>query len=191
MTEACERCGAGETARRVYARGLCRLHYDRATAAGTLAQHARLPRLPENCAVDGCERPRVKQARGRYRYCSAHKSRLQRQGDVCADQPVRTHTPGPWATGNGYLDVAAAGHPMAGQNGHARQHRVVLFDAIGPGAHPCHWCGMSVTWDLSHPASSGALTVDHVDHDRTNTALSNLVPSCHPCNARRTSRWAS
>lgn len=47
----------------------------------------------------------------------------------------------------------------------------------------------SVTWEILHPRK-GALTVDHLDGDRTNNALSNLVPSCHPCNAARAVRTA-
>lgn len=71
------------------------------------------------------------------------------------------------------------------------QHREVLFDAIGYGPHHCHHCGMDINWNIgnnrtarSHPGWGGILVVDHLDHDRSNNALSNLAPSCQPCNLR-------
>lgn len=85
------------------------------------------------------------------------------------------HTP----HGNGYLTMRAPGHPLAGRNQRVFVHRKVLFDAIGPGSHPCHRCGIPVDW--SEPFPTG-LVVDHLDHDRANNVISNLAPSCHPCN---------
>lgn len=79
---------------------------------------------------------------------------------------------------NGYALVYAAGHPMSHPNGQALEHRVVLYDAIGPGTHPCHWCGVGVTWRVD-------LTVDHVDAVKENNDLSNLVPACTRCNTQR------
>jgi hypothetical protein len=57
-------------------------------------------------------------------------------------------------------------------------HRTVLLGKIGPGSHPCHWCGTAVTWGVD-------LEADHVDYDRLNNDPVNLVPSCHGCNTRR------
>lgn len=70
------------------------------------------------------------------------------------------------------------GHPLAHADGRVRIHRAVLYDAIGPGAHPCHWCGDLLTWKEN-------LVVDHIDADTWNNDPSNLVPSCSSCNSRR------
>ena len=79
------------------------------------------------------------------------------------------------------------GHPLA-HRGAVREHRKVLYDAVGPGPHECHWnetygCGrISLEWG---GLQGDSLCVDHLDHDRTNNAPENLVPSCIACNLRR------
>lgn len=69
---------------------------------------------------------------------------------------------------------------------------MVLFDAIGPGEHPCHWCGWPVSWDVVYRAGSDvlaerweALIADHLDGDRANNDPANLVPSCPYDNSNR------
>lgn len=85
-----------------------------------------------------------------------------------------------------YSSVFDPQHPLARKtDGRVFVHRKVLYDAIGPGQHPCHWCGTTVEWRLRNVTSAGGLVVDHIDRDRRNNDLSNLVPSCHGCNARR------
>ncbi len=73
-------------------------------------------------------------------------------------------------------------HPLAGHK--VLQHRARLFDAIGIGPHACHWCGVQVSWEIKYPAA-GALVVDHLDCNKANNQVSNLVVSCQPCNASR------
>jgi hypothetical protein len=41
---------------------------------------------------------------------------------------------------------------------------------------------------LRAQGATGSLVADHLDGDKFNDALDNLVPSCHTCNASRTSR---
>jgi hypothetical protein len=79
---------------------------------------------------------------------------------------------------SGYVQVKAHGHPVATLRGFAYQHRVILYDAIGPGTHPCYHCETSVTWGTD-------LVADHLDFDKINNHPDNLVPSCAPCNIRR------
>lgn len=79
--------------------------------------------------------------------------------------------------GEGYRIVTRHGHPLAGTKGRVLEHRAVLFDAIGAGPHPCHWCRRKLDW--------GRICVDHLDDDRANNVLTNLVPSCRSCNAQR------
>lgn len=139
---------------------------------------------PPACPVAGCVN-----ARGRRRstseyaaMCWAHMTRKARHGDIDPTRPVKIRTGAPSHHGNGYLAVHIPGHPLADKSGRVFAHRKVLFDAIGPGAHPCHRCGKSVVW--SDPFPHG-LVVDHRDHDRANNDPANLAPSCHPCNVSR------
>lgn len=82
-----------------------------------------------------------------------------------------------------YLTASAPAHPLAMKNGKVYVHRATLFDAIGWGPHPCHWCGTELHW---RPTSSGTrLDVDHLDGDGSNNHPSNLVPSCSRCNSAR------
>jgi hypothetical protein len=80
---------------------------------------------------------------------------------------------------------AAGGHPIAPPSGVVAVARLVLYDKIGPGAHPCHWCERTVRWVAGGPGAPGALLVDHLDHDATNDTPENLVPSCIGCNGHR------
>lgn len=76
-------------------------------------------------------------------------------------------------------------HPLRTNNktGHVQAHRVALFDAIGPGEHPCHWCNRPLQWMKGrHP---DAICVDHLDSNRRNNDPTNLVPSCNQCNRVR------
>lgn len=83
-----------------------------------------------------------------------------------------------------YVVAWAPDHPLRGKRGEVLEHRAVLYDAIGPGTHPCHWCKRLVTWRVrtGEPPLIDDLVVDHLDGDPTNNALENLVPSCQPCN---------
>jgi hypothetical protein len=75
-------------------------------------------------------------------------------------------------------------HPLAGRGGHLYEHRKVLYDAIGIGPHPCHWCGTPVNW-VKGLCTRGSLVPDHLDGDKANNHRSNLVPACNRCNANR------
>ena len=141
------------------------------------------------CSVEGCGRPGCKRTRNgrisQYGMCGGHRNRFYKYGDVMADVPIRAQEPRPggWLNPGGYVLVARTGHPIAPKSGHVFAHRIVLFDAIGPGSHDCHWCGKSVSWHVEQ--RRGGLEVDHLDGDKTNNALSNLVPACTSCNSKR------
>lgn len=76
-------------------------------------------------------------------------------------------------------------HPLADRGGRVSRHRAILYEKIGPGSHPCHWCGQIVRWMPGAKTSRGALIVDHLDRDGWNESPENLVPSCHRCNSQR------
>ena len=80
----------------------------------------------------------------------------------------------------------AHGHPLAGKTGRVSEARYVLFNAIGWGPHPCHWCGKLVDWTVGRRGNiPDALVADHVNSDPLNDALENLVAACGICNAKR------
>lgn len=123
-----------------------------------------------HCEAPGCSAPRYL----KHRYCSTHWMRLYRYGDFESRRPVAAIR-----VSGGYLSYR-------GQ----RIHRLVLMDVIGPGEHPCHWCGRPVSWDRSYPKDIDGLVVDHLDGNKMNNDPANLVPACNPCNTRRRNRVA-
>jgi hypothetical protein len=85
------------------------------------------------------------------------------------------------AQGYRYL-TSQQGHPLALLNGELAEHRKILYDAIGPGPHECHWCPKMLDW-----GGHKGITIDHLDFNKLNNNLSNLVVSCRPCHASRRS----
>ena len=75
--------------------------------------------------------------------------------------------------GAGYWRIKVGDLPLA-VAGWEREHRLVLWAELGPGAHPCYRCGRLVEWGRD-------LEVDHVDHDRQNNDPVNLCPACWDC----------
>jgi len=80
-------------------------------------------------------------------------------------------------------------HPIAPPSGVVAISRLVLYDKLGPGGHPCHWCGRTVTWRAAGGlAAPNNLLADHLDWDNSNNHPDNIVASCNTCNAHRTRR---
>ena len=79
-----------------------------------------------------------------------------------------------------YLTVRIPGHPLAQKDGRLRVHRAILWEKIGPGPHPCHWCGNVLEWDR--------IVTDHVNGVTWDNRPDNLVPACNGCNLGRHSK---
>lgn len=165
--EGCER------KRRAY--GLCEVHNRQRIRRGE-APPPRPARL--TCQTDGCSET-VNCRWLCYEHYKASLKRVRKEPRVKASH----------MTQDGYRLIDARDHPLVNVQGYAYEHRLVLFDKIGPGWHPCHWCAEPVTWDVRNVGEAGCLTVDHLDAQRLNNVPENLVPSCIQCNsARKTKR---
>lgn len=78
-------------------------------------------------------------------------------------------------------------HPLAGKTGRFAEARAVLYDRIGPGPHPCHWCGQAVNWAVGLIGQRpDTLIADHVNGDPLDDRPENIVPACGTCNGSRT-----
>lgn len=87
-------------------------------------------------------------------------------------------------------------HPVAVINGAVKgpravkatvyEHKYVLYEKIGPGPHPCHWCGVPLNWIPG--TREGALLADHLNEDKRDNRPENLVPACNGCNTIRSRR---
>lgn len=131
------------------------------------------------CTLDGCEKPSRNPKSPAL--CPMHYHRQYRHGSV---ERVATTSDISVSLGRRYRHMSVpVGHPLRDKSGRAYAHRVVLFDEIGPGPHPCHWCGDLVDWVPK--GQPDCLQVDHLDGDGANNQPSNLVPSCGGCNSTR------
>ncbi len=165
---------------KLYARNWCNAHYLRWFKYGDplLTKTDRRP-PNQSCEALGCL---LKAVWGGY--CQKHKRRKDLYGDPLYS-PVAE-----WGSGyvnkKGYYEIHLKGHPIAHKDGKLLYHRMILFDAIGPNNHYCHWqCGTLLSW------FDGTLESDHIDHDKSNNDISNLVPSCKPCNSKRAKAYHS
>lgn len=164
---------------RCVGRGWCSMHYYRWKRTGD----PELVVFPKSetglCTFDGCEGKHL--AGG---YCVTHYTRFKRHGD-----PATVNRTGRVARAghrtmmaNGYVSVYNPTHPIATKSGNVLEHRIVLYEKIGSGTHPCHHCGRMVTWMAPIP---DRLETDHLDFDRANNHPANVVPSCFGCNSHR------
>jgi hypothetical protein len=62
-------------------------------------------------------------------------------------------------------------------------HKFNLYERIGDGPHPCHWCGRELHWGRG--VSGATLLADHLDGNHLNNDPLNLAPSCNGCNTIR------
>lgn len=194
MTEQTPECAIDGCQRPVLDRGWCVIHWRRWRKHGD-------PRVVVACSIDGCNQPA--KARG---WCMTHYNRWRKRGSPVVScriegcgRPAKTRGwcqmhyvrwlrhGSPMITANdgrasttsgGYRRLCRSDHPLADANGIVLEHRLVLYAVIGPGAHPCHWCGRAVVW-------GSTLVADHVDDDKQNNTPANLVPSCSGCNTYR------
>src|SRR5689334_2898842 len=80
-----------------------------------------VPKVCEKCGKDFLARPTTKQFPRPSRFCSQE----------CAGNKPGTAL---------RMKVYRKDHPLADGQGRVSLYRCVLYDKIGPGTHPCHWC---------------------------------------------------
>ena len=181
-----EQCSVDGCERSAKTRGWCPTHYTRWLKYGdvNVVRPRGKPATPHPCTVDGCsERPI---ARG---LCSMHYQRLRLYGDPGPAERKRRANGTGCLQQDGYITVYDPAHPLArASTGSVLWHRRELYDRIGPGEHPCFYCGRTLRWDVTIHEGPDALTVDHLDWNRENNDPENLVPSCNACNCRRSER---
>lgn len=156
---------------------LCGMHQARWYRHGT-TDHVRKQGALKPCQVEGCEH--LTRSSGAT-LCKKHYHRQYRHGDV---DMTSTRSGISASHGRRYRNVYVPGHPVAGKRGMAYEHRVVLYEAIGPGVHQCHWCAAKVDWSANRFAAN-VLQVDHLNGIGDDNRPANLVPSCRACNTTR------
>ena len=124
------------------------------------------------CKVDGCDRDAQYKAA---QLCQRHYFRQWRNGTT---EMVRKSAKPRIEDDRGYQFLYVPGHPLLskGQT-YVAEHRIVLFDAIGPGPMDCALCGCGLTWKTCQ--------ADHIDENPRNNARANLRPLCRRCNTWR------
>jgi 5-methylcytosine-specific restriction endonuclease McrA len=133
------------------------------------------------CTMPACEKP----SRGKSAaLCPMHYHRAYRHGDV---NKVAHGSDVTASHGRRYKMSTAKGHQLSNKAGRAYTHRLVLWEAIGPGWHACHHCSRPISWDYGkgHPET---LQVDHLNNYGDDNRLENLAPSCGECNSTRGSQ---
>lgn len=149
-------------------RDWCGMHYQRWWKYGDPARERETYHV---CTAEGC---RAEPRSATIPYCERHYYRLRRNGTLNLRGPALERV-----SSHGYIVVYVPGHPLAERRGDVREyeHRVVFYDANGEGPFRCHWCREKVTWRDMH--------VDHVNSDKQDNRIENLVASCPPCNQER------
>ena len=87
-----------------------------------------------------------------------------------------------------YKSLRMKDHPLANRDGVVQEHRIILYDKIGPGTHRCHWCKVKIKWAPGKGPRRGAIVTDHLDNNGKNNKPKNLVPSCNSCNMWRSKK---
>jgi hypothetical protein len=139
---------------------------------------------PKMCRVARCDQPHY--GRG---YCRKHWRRWYIHGDPMAMK--RAPDGAGWIGKHGYRILPGTGHPAASPSGRLPEHRLVLWEKIGPGVHACYWCHRQVRWDAPQ-GDPEYMEGDHLNGEVTDNRPENLVPACRPCNGGRHLRtWGS
>lgn len=114
------------------------------------------------------------------KYCKPHCNRIARGNKQLGSVDIGSKAKNGQGhvTSNGYRAHHKPDHPLAESNGKVFEHRMILYASIGPGKHLCNWCEHTLEWGIN-------LTVDHLNFNKLDNRIENLVPSCQSCNTLR------
>lgn len=156
-------CTVAGCAKPLHYDGLCQMHRWRLKYHGSVEYK---PWPEKTCTHTGCTRKH--KANG---LCALHYRRQKNGLPLDFSSPTLAK--------KRYRLLKRLDHPLADALGRVYEHRLVLFESIGFTRVPCFWCGVGVVFGDN-------LYVDHLNHDRHDNKLVNLVPTCNTCNAGRT-----
>lgn len=126
IAEGCERD------RRVIARGLCSLHYQRLMRNGPSGLYSTQKPRNRVCSVEGCDRKHESLS-----YCLMHLTRFRRYGDPGAAEPTRRKRPDRTVSPrDGYVRVRLREHTRADKSGMVLEHIVVMEETLGRSLRP-------------------------------------------------------
>jgi len=197
-------CSVKNCGRKHNAHGLCIMHQTRLKRTGDLNRGRHNKPKKIKCTINGCDKPYDSNG-----FCQMHNWRFKTYGDpnykpwkekkCSVENWQRKHC------GHGFCQLHLRRkkknipldfekpklakkryklkykptHPLCDKLGRVLEHRMVLYDDVFGSNLPCFWCGKELYWKKN-------LCVDHLNHDRHDNRLKNLVPSCNSCNAGRT-----
>lgn len=124
----------------------------------------------KKCSTPACDNLANRKGAG---LCEGCYMRLRRKGttDYKPLPPYRTEQSA------GYVWVREPDHPLSDSGGLVYEHRFVYYNHNGDGPFNCYWCDKQITWDMMH--------IDHLDEEKQNNNIENIVASCPACNQRR------
>lgn len=133
----------------------------------------RFAALVVSCSAPDCKNKATRVGSGLCENCYYRK---RRTGST--DRP---QIKGRYLTGSGYVKLLVPTHPLSDTKGLVSEHRKVMHDHTGGGDVPCHWCEDILSWSV-HYRSPNAVVIDHLNENKSDNRLSNLVCSCTRCN---------
>lgn len=160
----CPECGS--VINQKYGRGLA-VKYCSDICKQTGQEKKKKEKVFPRCTVEGCDMDATRLNM----YCEKHYMRLRRKGHTKLKEPKL------WINHSaGYVIEHNLDHPLS-KGGNVYKHRMVYYNAHGEGPFNCYWCNDDVTWASMH--------IDHLDANKKNNKLYNLVASCPRCNMKR------
>lgn len=189
MVDLCSVAGCG---RAIRARGWCITHYERWRICGDpqvevpVHSPGKWDRTPEHNAANAAARIGKKASpETRVKMSASHRGKSCSYETRVKISEKKRSRDALLAIGfyikNGYIILTGhQDHPLASRVGQVSEHRKVLYDRIGDGSHSCYWCGKILQW-----GGREGIQADHLDGDRKNNEITNLVVSCDSCNKSR------
>jgi hypothetical protein len=132
------------------------------------------------CKHIGCNR---KASRVESGLCEACYYQKRRTGSL--DRVLRI---GRTVNKQGYVSICDPTHPLFSKTQrYVIEHRKVIYDSMN-GADPnCYWCGVQLKWryiDVNGKKKT-SVVIDHLNENKSDNRVSNLVASCNNCNRAR------